>query len=175
MKIYQPSEDSFLLSEYVKREIKKIKPLKVLDMGSGSGIQAEIVIKEGINPEDITIVDINPDAIKLLKKKFPHSQVILSNLFSKIPDYKKFDLIIFNPPYLPNNKFDRQPDTSGGKNGSEIINRFLKQAKSHLNKNGKILLLTSSLTKSIKWGNYSKKLLGKKRIFFEELYVWELF
>lgn len=174
MKIYQPAEDSFLLERFVNKEIKEKDITKILDMGAGSGIQAEAAAKKGINPKDITIADINPGAIKLLKKKFPKSKVISSDLFSKIPDNKKFDLIIFNPPYLPDNKFDKQPDTSGGKNGSLVINRFLNGAKSYLNENGKILLLTSNLTKNINWQDYERKLLGKKRFFFEELYVWRL-
>ena len=86
----------------------------------------------------------------------------------------KFDLILFNPPYLPEDKFDKGLDTTGGKNGSEVINKFLIQAKRYLNKNGKILILTSSLTKKINWQIYSKKKLAEKRIFFETLYVWEL-
>ena len=120
------------------------------------------------------MVDINPDAIKLLKKKFSKSKVVLSDLFSKVPKTQKFDLIIFNPPYLPNNSFDKQPDTSGGKNGSEIINKFLKSAKKYLSKKGKIFLITSSFTKEIDWQDYEKKLLGENRVFFEEIYVWEL-
>jgi len=83
-------------------------------------------------------------------------------------------LIIFNPPYLPKSKFDEELDTTGGEKGSEIINRFLEEAKNHLASTGRILLLTSSLTKGINWQDYKKKLLGKKRIFFEELYVWNL-
>ena len=172
--IYQPSEDSFLLSEFVKEEIKKNNITKVLDMGSGQGIQAETSIKSGINPESIVLVDINQEAIKSLKKKFPKSKIILSDLFSGISRKSGFDLIIFNPPYLPENKFDKEPDTSGGKNGSGIINQFLEQAKKYLSENGRILLLTSSFTKGIGWQNYNKELLGKRRIFFENLYVWRL-
>lgn len=170
--IYQPREDSFLMSEFVKKEISALKPLSVLDMGSGSGIQAETAINSGVNPENLTIVDINPLAIKVLEEKFPESQVIFSDLFSE--PLGKFDLIIFNPPYLPENDFDVEFDTTGGKYGSEIINRFLADASDHMLKGGKILLLTSSITTQIDWHRYSRKLLGKKRVFFEELYVWEL-
>ena len=174
MEIYKPAEDSFLLAKLVEKEIKKNKIIKVLDMGSGSGIQAETAIKSGINPKDIFLVDINPDAIKSLKKKFPKSKILLSDLFSKIPKTQKFDLIIFNPPYLPNDKFDKEFDTSGGKSGSSIINLFLKNAEKYLSEKGRILLLTSSFTKRIDWQDYEKELLGNDRVFFEELSVWEL-
>ena len=141
-------------------------------MGSGSGVQAETL---KIKPENLTLVDINPEAVKHLKKEFPNSGVFKSNLFQNVKG--KFDVIIFNPPYLPEDS--REPAgsrvaTTGGKKGSEVINRFLKQAHSHLNPNAKIFLLTSSLTKGISWKGYTKKLLSKKKVFYEELYVWKL-
>jgi release factor glutamine methyltransferase len=174
MKIYEPEEDSYLLQEILKEKIKlkDFKNKKILDMGSGSGIQTKTLVGLGILPENITLVDINRDVTKFLKRDFPNSKTIHSNLFSKIKG--KFDLIVFNPPYLPDDKFDKKPDTSGGKNGSEITNKFLSQAKKHLTKSGVIFLLTSSLTKGINFKGYNKKLLKKKKLFFEELYVWEL-
>lgn len=167
--IYQPAEDSFLLAKFVKMEIEKAKFGKVLDMGSGSGIQSETAINEGIYPSEITLADINLDVIKFLKEKFPESKVILSDLFDKIDG--KFDLIIFNPPYLSNNRFDNGSDTAGG---SKIINKFLKQARNHVSKKGEILLLTSSFGGKIDFSGYDREILGKDRIFFEELFVWKL-
>jgi release factor glutamine methyltransferase len=75
---------------------------------------------------------------------------------------------------------DKQEDkesklaTTGGKQGGELINRFLNQAKNYLTKDGRIFLLTSSLTKGIKWLNWKKNLIAKKKLFFEELYVWKI-
>jgi release factor glutamine methyltransferase len=172
MEIYQPAEDSFFLSQFARDEIKKRSFSRILDMGSGSGIISQICIDVGTAPKNLTLADINPNAIKSLKQKFPSSKIIQSNLFDKING--KYDMIIFNPPYLPDDKFDKNLDTSGGKKGSEIINRFLEESQHHLANNGEILLLTSSLTKDINWLNYKRILLGKKKIFFEELYVWKL-
>lgn len=177
--IYQPAEDSFLLAECVqdfleKSQLNKEK-IRVLDMGSGSGIQSEKLIEWGIPEKKLVIVDINPLAIKFLKKKFTKSKVTLSDLFEKLNSEKnKFDLILFNPPYLPESKFDKGIDTTGGKNGSEVINKFLVGAKDYLKENAKILLLTSSLTKKIAWQDYQKKRIGKNKFFFETLSVWEL-
>ena len=79
-------------------------------------------------------------------------------------------------PEDKNNKEDKQSKlaTTGGEKGSEIINKFLKQAEKHLTEKGKIFLLKSNLTKEVNWLNYKKKLLVKKKLFFEELQVWEL-
>jgi len=175
--IYEPEEDSYLLSEILKREIpkllKKKENLSVLEIGCGSGIQLNSIFESGVNKKNIFGTDINSDAVK--KCKSLGFNCIFSDLFSKV--IGKFDLIIFNPPYLPED--EKEPEdskliTTGGKKGSEIINKFLKESKKHLKKNGKIFLLVSSLTKGIKFLGYKKKILGKKKIFFEELRVYEL-
>ena len=180
MFIYPPREDSCLLSEVLKKEILKLKKsdkknFKFLDMGAGTGIQGETLINKGINPKNTAFADINPDAIKHLKIQFPKSKIIHSDLFSKIKKSSKFNIIVFNPPYLPKDKsnFDKGKDTTGGKKGNEIIIKFLKQAKNHLNTDGKIYLLTSSLTPKINFKKigYNSRLIAKKKLFFEELFV----
>lgn len=168
--MYNPEEDSYFFSEYLKKFIRKQNPKKVLEIGCGSGIQLQTLEKSGVKKENILGVDIDKSALNHCKKL--GFNVLYSNLFENIKE--KYELIIFNPPYLPENKFDKKKDTTGGKNGGEIINEFLKQAKNHLTEKGKIILLTSSLTKGINWNNYKKKLLGKKKLFFERLYVFEI-
>ncbi len=174
--IYQPAEDSFLLSEVLSKELPallKEKPnLKFLDMGTGSAIQAMSAVKAGVLVKNIVVADINPEAVKHAKKLKLKSK--LSNLFSKLNKREKFDVIVFNPPYLPAHKFDTQPDTTGGKLGNEIIIKFLKQAKKFLKKHGKIFLLTSSHTPRFSFQPFNSRLLAEKKLFFEKLYVYEL-
>lgn len=168
--IYQPAEDSHLLTDTLKKYVKNTN-LNAIEIGVGSGIQLQTLKELGI--KNIFGVDINKKAITQCKNL--GFRCITSDLFDHVKN--KYDLIIFNPPYLPENRKEpksSQLATTGGKLGSEIINKFLRQAKDHLNHQGKIYLLTSSLTKDIKWGNYKKKLLAKKKLFFEELYVWEV-
>ncbi len=187
-KIYSPEEDSYLLSKVLENKIPKLlsenPDLTFLEIGSGSGIQLKTALKSGIKKQNIFSSDINITAVEYCKNL--GFNCIKSDLFEvfkrKIKRRKpwcprKYDLIIFNPPYLPENSqepSDSKISTTGGKKGSEIINKFLKQAKSHLNKNGKIFLLTSNLTKEIDFLNYEKKILAKKKLFFEELFVWRL-
>jgi len=174
--MYKPSEDSYLLASCLKECLKnKDKNIKILDMGSGSGILAETCKNLGFN--NILTADIDKEAISFLKKK--GFEAIKSDLFSNLKK-DKFSLIVFNPPYLPQDKYDKKKDTTGGKQGYEIIVKFLKNAKEHLNKKGKILLLFSSLSKpeiikkQAEELDYKTKLLNKKRFFFEELFVYEL-
>jgi len=179
MEIYSPSEDSFLLVECIKKE--KLSGKNCLDMGCGAGIESEAMLLSGA--KSVLAIDINPCAIKETKKRIKTSftghilkifNARKSNLFSNIKE--KFDFIAFNPPYVPSNKI-KWLDLDGGKNGREIIDVFIPSAKYHLNKKGVLLLLITSLNKEkevralLKKNNFSVKIVGRKKLFFEELLV----
>mgnify|MGYP003974967741 CR=1 FL=1 len=175
--IYTPEKDSFLMKNVLKEKLPKLLKntpnLKFLEIGSGSGVQLETALKLGVKRKNIFACDINREATRHCKKL--GFNCVNSNLFQKIKN--KYDIIIFNPPYLPENENEPEDSklaTTGGKNGGELINKFLKRAKQHLTKNGRIFLLTSSLTKKIDWQNYKKRKISNVKIFFEELYMWEL-
>jgi|SRR3989344_6192690 len=177
--IYEPREDSYLLQKHIKDYVKN---KSVLDLGTGSGILAEEALKHQARP--VMASDISPEVIKHLKNKFKHNKnvkIIKSNLFSNIKH--KFDTIIFNPPYLPQDEREdkeSQQVTTGGKQGDEIILKFLKQAKSHLNNGGTILLVISSLTPKnkinflLKKLNYKSRIIDTHNLFMEELELWEI-
>ncbi len=169
--IYDPREDSFLLQKQIKNYAKGL----VLDMGTGSGILAEEAAKYA---EKVIAADVNPEVIEYCKKKYSNIEFIESNLCSHI-EYE-FDLVIFNPPYLPNEP--RAPDIAldGGPEGYELIEMFLRQIKKCLKENGIILLLFSSFSKKeeiqriLKEENYTYKEIAKEHIEFEDLYVYEI-
>lgn len=174
--IYSPSEDSHLLSNILKKQLPVLlednPKLIFLEIGTGSGIHLETVLSLGVKKENIFSCDIDKKAVDHCNHLGFHC--IKSNLFENI--IGKFDLIIFNPPYLPEGKFDKEKDTTGGKTGKETIIKFLKQAKKHLKEKGRIFLLVSSHTNKInfKGFGYKENFLGNERLFFEELCVWEL-
>ena len=173
MEIYQPSDDSYLFADFLKKHLtKSSKTIKFLDVGTGSGILAKTALKF-LSPKNITASDINPKSIKFLKKeKFT---TIESNLFKNIN--QKFDLITFNAPYLPLDKrepIQSQLATTGGRNGDEISLNFINQAKQHLNSNGKVFLLISSLTPQNKIKKlWQYKIVARKKVFMEELLILE--
>ena len=172
--VYEPAEDSFLFESVIS---KYSKNKSVLDMCTGSGILAKKALESGA--KSVSAVDINKEAIKEVKSKGINA--IKSNLFQKVKG--KFNLILCNPPYLPKNeREDKQSSlaTTGGKKGDELILKFLKQAKEHLEKNGIILLLVSSLTpmdkinKLLVHEKLISKVIASKKIFFENLEVLEI-
>lgn len=174
--IYEPREDSFLL----EREVKKFsKGKRFLDMGAGSGLQGKAALKSGA--KKVVFADISKEAVDKLKKE--NLDALKSNLFENINKKDKFDVIAFNPPYLPKDvREDKESAkaTTGGKKGDEIIIKFLKQAKSHLERNGIILLVISSLTPKerilnlLKKQSLKHKILTSQSFFFETLKVWKI-
>jgi release factor glutamine methyltransferase len=177
--VYEPSEDSFLLADAVLSEIKGKE--WILEVGCGSGI-ISAVIKANTTAK-ITGIDINPYAAACTKEN--GVDAIRGDLLSCIKG--KFDMIIFNPPYLPTIKEETaKNDTTkdwinvaldGGNDGRRLISRFLEDAVEHLVENGRIIMLVSSLTgieevKSMMRSlNYGVKEITKERFIFEQLTV----
>ncbi len=177
--IYQPEKDSYLLSHILEKEIpillKRNPNLTFLEIGCGSGIQLQTALKAGLKKENIFSGDINKKAVEYCKSLGFNS--IQSNLFENING--KYDIIIFNPPYLPEDENKEEPRdsqlaTTGGKKGSEILNKFLEQVSNYSNNKTKIYIVTSSFSKDIDFRHFKKELIAKKKIFYEELQVWKL-
>ncbi len=166
--IYNPREDSFLILKYIKKYCNG----KVLDMGCGSGILALEAMKHS---KDVLAVDIDEECVGHCREEGINA--VRSDLFSNVSG--KFDLIIFNPPYLPEDSLEDEESkrvTTGGKKGYEIIERFFSEAKNYLGKNGKILIVFSSLTGDvdfiIKKYDFRFEKLDEKKLFFETLFVY---
>jgi release factor glutamine methyltransferase len=167
--IYTPAEDSYLLQRHVKRLVEG----RVLDMGTGSGIQA-VTAAQKPDVDWVVATDINPSAIEAAKRRAKKAGVIdkidfvVSDLFDKIEG--DFDWIIFNPPYLPSDGGIFDPTWDGGKIGGETIQRFLNQAKKYLTLNGSILLIYSSESGALDQLEYQWKILEEENLFFETVY-----
>ncbi|MFH1209720.1 MAG: HemK2/MTQ2 family protein methyltransferase [archaeon] len=168
--IYETSDDSYLLLKYIKDYVNSKS--FVLDIGTGSGILAREALKYTKKVLASDIQDL----------KFNDLKFVRSDLFENIKG--RFDLIIFNPPYLPrDNREDLESalSTTGGKHGYEILEKFLNKVKEHLNKDGKAFIVFSSLTNKnkidslIKKNKLKFKCLETKKIFFEELYVYLIY
>lgn len=160
----------------------------VADIGTGCGILGIIAAKKA---ERVFALDINPFAIHCAKEnaKSNHTEdkmfFIRGNLFSPLRTVEKFDLILFNAPYLP---LERTEDRSwlrrawnGGPKGVQIINRFIQEAPEHLRRNGRILLMQSTLSNlSSTVHKFEEKGLGVRTIaelplpFFETIVLFKI-
>ena len=178
--VYDPREDSTMLEKHVRKYAKGL----VLDMGTGSGIQA-ITASYNDKVKSVIALDIQKEVIEHCKINIKNRKIafMVSDLFeifktNKELKNKKVDTIIFNPPYLPEDIKLKDLTVDGGKKGYEVLERFLNNANNYLKPDGIILILFSSLTKKDKVGEFIKnnlldfELLENQKIFFEELYVY---
>ena len=146
--VYVPAEDSYLLADNL--EIKKGQ--SVLEIGTGSGIVAMYASRL---TDDITVTDINFDACELARKNFTENgieniEILWGNLF-EVVENRKFDVILFNTPYLPTEDDEVLENTinyafDGGLNGRKVIDLFLNEVGNHLNDGGIVQMIQSSLS-----------------------------
>ena len=101
-------ETEILVSKCFELLQNKTEKIHILDIGLGSGCISCALAKK-LKDKDIEIlgVDISLEALEVaienINKLDLVRKVIIrkSDLFSKIRDIEKFDLIVSNPPYIP--------------------------------------------------------------------------
>ena len=203
--VYSPSEDSYLIIDYFRENIDEnyfdgfelAKIRNILDMGTGTGVIAIFLqlikmIVPKFSPQ-IFASDILENAIKCaisnenannLENKI---EFIQSDLFKTFPSILKnsFNILIFNPPYLPSFKFKNEgwdkKNTdycwNGGKEGFEVFLEFIRDVKPFIDPNQKfyIYYISSSTTNLKKLNDnlniqgFKNTILKKKHVFFEDI------
>lgn len=171
MKVYEPELDSYLLAENIKVE----KGARVLDVGTGTGLQALVAASQGAV---VTGVDVNAEAVNLARENAVRNtleiEFLVSDLFENVSE--KFDLVVINPPYLPVEEYDILGRAwSGGPEGVDVIDRFLAGVPDYLKDNGRFLLVLSShgnleeIWKMFDENNLDHEIIASKKLFMEEL------
>ena len=98
--VYEPAEDSFLFAENLEVE----KGAQVLDVGTGCGMLAILAAEKACS---VVAVDLNPYALRCAKENSALNNVrdkmafIQADLLTALNESARFDLILFNAPYLP--------------------------------------------------------------------------
>ena len=193
-RVYLPSDDTDLLLEVIEEKITKANKnyKKAIEIGSGNAFLSLAIYG---NVKELYSTDINPIVIDYLlnvKERYnlEKMKVVYSNLFDSIEETEKFDLIIFNPPYVPTEELSEDEDldeingydlaVNGGIEGREIIDKFIEQLPNHLLEKGECYLLISSLNnpieiiENLKHKKLNAEIIGSKKLFFEELFVLKI-
>jgi release factor glutamine methyltransferase len=170
--VYQPEADTYLLLEAVLSEI--VPGERILEVGTGSGYIASRICGNAM----VLATDINPHAVREARES--GLEVARADLLEGIRG--PFDLVIFNPPYLPTKEEERIEDwlehaLDGGKNGRAVISRFAGQVRRVLAPGGRVLILVSSLTgiaeviALFRESGFHVRIIASRDVFGEDLLV----
>lgn len=199
--IYNPAEDTYLLLNMVKDFfltdpilIRKISQKTILEMGTGSGIGCLYLCRYC---KEMHSIDINFNASRFLQQQ--SSKMALTHKISsingdllswhRIGNQHKYFIAFFNPPYLPlesgeKSEFNSTREMKDGdralyseEGGFKVLKSFLTQLVSHLEPEGHVFFVYSSLTnigEISEWLSNLGYLFVEKRelhIFFETIYA----
>jgi release factor glutamine methyltransferase len=167
--MYVPSDDTFLLADCTVL----YRGERALEIGVGSGVLLDILEK---NFQHVAGSDISLQALQHCKSR---SSAMLACCDAASAFAGKFDLIVSNPPYLPDD-YVKDLMVHGGPSGIEETAHFIQSALPLLADGGKMLVVVSSLADAtglnrlIAEMRMHKRVIKEKRLFYETLSVVEL-
>ncbi|MFA4819353.1 MAG: HemK2/MTQ2 family protein methyltransferase [Candidatus Aenigmatarchaeota archaeon] len=172
----------YLDSKFLAENLNIPKDSFVLDMGTGTGLQAVIASK---NAKKIIATDISNDAIKCAKENIDRLnlnkkiEVRKSNLFQRITE--KFDVVIFNIPFNQMKDPKDSLEIAAYDKDSKLLKRFFDGVENHLKLKGKIILLYASfgniniLYDLIKKHKFRYSVIKTVKIKNDDFYIFEIF
>lgn len=176
-----PADSQFSFSSKITAKKIPKNPGIVLDVGTGTGVQAIIAIKRGA--KKVVAVDIDGDAVKNAKEnvkfyKMEKSiEVRKGYLLDCINNDEKFDLIISNLPFADVKSKDNFAHFLFDA-GLKLHERLLKESKQYLAKEGKILISTGTVGNEKKLNElikkYNYRIMNIKEEEFNNL-IWKVY
>jgi release factor glutamine methyltransferase len=178
--VYEPAEDTFLLAKNLVVDQNDV----VLDMGTGCGILGILAAKKA---KKVVAIDVSPHAVSCTQMNAKLNEVTgkmdirLGNLFEPVEGNEKFNVIVFNAPYLPSERSEQKTwierAWAGGPSGMELVDQFISEAPRYLMEKGKIVLVQSTLSnvdetiRKLGKEGLSAVIVAKKKVAFETIVV----
>jgi len=124
--VYRPAEDTFLLARAVAAEVRPGDSF--LEVGCGAGLVALVAARAGAR---VTCTDLNPHAVGLARHNARQNRLAVDAVACDlVPEQAAgFDVVAFNPPYLPTAPHEVVPGPlnlafDGGPDGNATVLRF---------------------------------------------------
>lgn len=150
-----PRPDTETLVMETVDEAQKLDSPAILDLCTGSGCVA-IAVATHCPKSSFLATDISPAALAIAQKNAETNgqsgkiQFLQSDIFDGLSDGRLFDIIVSNPPYIPDSEIERlEADVrqheprlalSGGSDGLVYYRRIIQEAVSYLKESGTLLL-----------------------------------
>lgn len=125
---------------FAERVAREVRPgQRVLDLGCGSGVVGALAARAGAR---VTAVDLDARAVAAARRN-GIADARRGDLFAPL-DGERFDLVCFNPPYLPGEPAGRAFGLAlyGGPK-LEVVTRFVEEVERHLAPGGRALVAWS--------------------------------
>ncbi len=149
-----PRPDTELLIELSLKLIPKDKPVKIIDLGTGSGIIAITLAAERpeaqVSATDLSLAALSVAKLNADKHETKHIQFYQSNWLANVDeDEEKFNIIVTNPPYIAENdshlrqgdiRFEPQSALCADDQGLSDIKIIAETARNHLESGGHLLI-----------------------------------
>jgi release factor glutamine methyltransferase len=175
----------FLTSAFFAKYLQSLdlRGKTVVEVGTGSGILSLSAAKAGAI--SVTALDINPAAVEATnlnaaKNGLVQVKAFQSNLFSSIPEERKFDVVISSPPSFSGEPRDDADRAWHAGPGYRDILPLFEQAAQRMQPRGKMYLLLSSDTNHalvnslIRSAGFNSTQIAKRSIWIEAFYLYEL-
>ena len=147
-----PRQDTELLIDIILQNYDLNSPLKILDLGTGTGIIG-ITLAKNFKKSNVLLTDISIKAIEVAKKNIEANclqniHCVHSNWFENI-DNLVFDIIVSNPPYISKKdshlkqpELTKQPKVALASNdeGLQDIRTIVGNTSEYLSKTGMLLI-----------------------------------
>ncbi|MBI1900990.1 MAG: peptide chain release factor N(5)-glutamine methyltransferase [Planctomycetia bacterium] len=139
---------------------RKNEPLRICDVGTGSGIIAICAAKH-LPQARLTALDISPKALDVARQNAQRHGVteqiafVQSDLFSALPPGERFDFVVGNPPYVTTREMTELPPDvrnheprqalDAGERGLNVIEPLVRQSETRVVPGGYLLFEISPM------------------------------
>jgi len=138
-------------TELLVDRARELQPSRILDLGTGSGCVAIACAKQ-LPDAAVTATDVSEAALEVAAQNAARHGVadrirfLPGDLFAPLAEGERFDLILSNPPYVPDGQATavaaHEPHLAlyAGASGLDVIERMLAAAPGHLSDGGTLLV-----------------------------------
>ena len=153
-----------------------------LEVGCGAGL---VTLKGAEVARSVVSVDVSLDAVKNTRENLRRQgldkkcEVFQTDLLTAFISSLKFSIVVFNPPYLPEDDMSTGLDHAliGGETGAEVTQRFIPQVVDHLLDGGRVYVVVSTLAdrnaiqKTMEECGLDVEMVSEEQMFFEKIQV----